>query len=42
MRVVQPYIDTAISKTVNLPESATIEDIEDIIADLRQALDRLT
>ena len=30
MAAVQPFISGAISKTVNLPESATVEDIEDI------------
>ena len=30
MAAVQPYISGAISKTVNLPETATVEDIEDI------------
>jgi ribonucleoside-diphosphate reductase alpha chain len=30
MAAVQPFISGAISKTVNLPESATVEDIEDV------------
>ncbi|HKC27282.1 MAG TPA: vitamin B12-dependent ribonucleotide reductase, partial [Jatrophihabitans sp.] len=30
MAAVQPFLSGAISKTVNLPESATIEDIEDV------------
>ncbi|HJQ42622.1 MAG TPA: vitamin B12-dependent ribonucleotide reductase, partial [Jatrophihabitantaceae bacterium] len=30
MAAIQPFISGAISKTVNLPESATIEDIEDV------------
>ncbi|GLZ79042.1 ribonucleoside-diphosphate reductase subunit alpha [Actinorhabdospora filicis] len=30
MAAVQPHLSGAISKTVNLPESATIEDIEDV------------
>ncbi len=30
MAAVQPFLSGAISKTVNLPESATVEDIEDV------------
>jgi ribonucleoside-diphosphate reductase alpha chain len=30
MAAIQPFISGAISKTVNLPESATVEDIEDV------------
>ena len=30
MAAVQPFISGAISKTVNMPESATIEEVEDI------------
>ena len=30
MAAVQPFLSGAISKTVNLPETATIEDIEDV------------
>jgi ribonucleoside-diphosphate reductase alpha chain len=30
MAAVQPFISGAISKTVNLPESATVEDVEDL------------
>ncbi|MFI5956931.1 vitamin B12-dependent ribonucleotide reductase [Cryptosporangium sp. NPDC051539] len=33
MAAVQPFISGAISKTVNLPESATIEDIEKVYAE---------
>jgi ribonucleoside-diphosphate reductase alpha chain len=33
MAAVQPFISGAISKTVNLPESATIEDIEHVYAE---------
>ncbi len=31
--VVQGYVDNAVSKTINLPKSATIDDIQTIIAD---------
>ena len=30
MAAVQPFLSGAISKTVNLPESATVEEIEDV------------
>ena len=30
MAAVQPFLSGAISKTVNLPETATVEDIEDV------------
>ena len=30
MAAVQPFLSGAISKTVNMPESATVEDIEDV------------
>src|SRR4029079_12156805 len=30
MAAIQPFVSGALSKTVNLPESATIEDIEDV------------
>ena len=30
MAAVQPFLSGAISKTVNMPESATVEDIEEI------------
>src|SRR3546814_10383013 len=30
MAAAQPFLSGAISKTVNLPESATIEDVEDV------------
>src|SRR5947199_8870934 len=30
MAAAQPFLSGAISKTVNLPESATVEDIEDV------------
>jgi ribonucleoside-diphosphate reductase alpha chain len=30
MAAVQPFISGAISKTINLPESATVEDVEEV------------
>ena len=30
MAAVQPFISGAISKTVNLPETATVEDVEEV------------
>lgn len=36
MAAVQPFLSGAISKTVNMPESATIEDVEDIYCEAWQ------
>jgi len=33
MAAVQPFISGAISKTINMPESATVEDVEDLIVE---------
>jgi len=33
MAAVQPFISGAISKTINMPESATVEDVEDLLVE---------
>jgi ribonucleoside-diphosphate reductase alpha chain len=41
MAAVQPALSGAISKTVNLPESATIDDVEDLLRGLEAGLKAL-